>query len=119
MLSRRHVFFAAQSNVLAKSRGGFRCVTFYTDIAPRHVCMHNVMQFSQRHVIFRNVTYRRNVTHFRRETYRFRHVMLRVSLRHVSFRCCVVSGLCAQRRVIFRNVTYFAALRSRIRWVTF
>ena len=64
--------------------------------------MHNVTQFSQRHVIFRNVIHCRNVKYFRHETYRFRYVMLRVSLRHVSFRCCVVSGLCAQRRVIFR-----------------
>ena len=43
---------------------------------------------------------------------RFRYVTLRISLRHVLFKCCVASRLYAQRRVIFRNVKYFAVLRK-------
>ena len=49
VLSQRHVVFAAQSNVFAKSRGGFRCVTFYSDIALRHVYATTLRNF-------RNVT---------------------------------------------------------------
>ena len=74
VLSQRHVFFATQSNVFVKSRGGFRCVTFYSDIALHHVCMHNVTQFSQRHVIFRNATYCRNVFSPRNVPFSLRHI---------------------------------------------
>ena len=70
--------------------------------------MRNATYFSQHYVTFRNVTYIRSVMYFRRETYCFCYVTMRVSF--ILFKCCVASRLYAQRRIIFRNVPFIAVL---------